>query len=68
MDTVRNKFVAAALVRVFQHTLVVGNVGVGKTMIIQSLLDGLPQARAASSTVVRYRFHKLVNTGLYTVL
>lgn len=42
VDTVRSKFVASALVRVQQHTLIVGNVGVGKTMIVQSLLEGLP--------------------------
>ena len=47
VDTVRNKYVAAALVRVFQHTLIVGNVGVGKTMIIQSLLDTLPSDRGS---------------------
>ncbi|MEW5313998.1 MAG: hypothetical protein WDW38_005527 [Sanguina aurantia] len=43
---VRMKYVGAALVRVLQNTLVVGNVGVGKTMIIQSLLDGLPADRS----------------------
>ena len=47
VDTVRNKFVAGALVKVFQHTLIVGNVGVGKTMIIQSLLDSLPADRGS---------------------
>jgi dynein heavy chain, axonemal len=47
VDTVRNKFVASSLVRVFQHTLVVGAVGVGKTMIINSLLESLPSDRAA---------------------
>ena len=46
VDTVRNKFVASALVKVFQHTLIVGNVGVGKTMIVQSLLDSLPADRS----------------------
>jgi Holliday junction resolvasome RuvABC ATP-dependent DNA helicase subunit len=35
IDTVRNSYVGSALVRHFAHTLVVGNVGVGKTMIIQ---------------------------------
>lgn len=45
VDTVRNKFVAAALVRAGQHTLLVGNVGVGKTMVVGALLEGLPQVR-----------------------
>lgn len=45
VDTVRNKYVASSLVKVFQHTLIVGNVGVGKTMIVQSLLDSLPGDR-----------------------
>ena len=47
VDTVRNKFVAQALVKVYQHTLIVGNVGVGKTMIVQSLLDSLPNDRGS---------------------
>ncbi|GFH10191.1 dynein-1, subspecies f, partial [Haematococcus lacustris] len=47
VDTVRNKFVASALVKVFQHTLIVGNVGVGKTMIVQSMLDSIPGDRTA---------------------
>ncbi|KAF5831208.1 dynein-1-beta heavy chain, flagellar inner arm I1 complex [Dunaliella salina] len=47
IDTVRNSFVASSLVRNFNHTLVVGNVGVGKTMIIQSMLDNLPSDRAS---------------------
>eukprot|EP00798_Chlamydomonas_sp_ICE-L_P021926 gene21926-28972_t len=47
VDTVRNKFVASALVRVFQHTLIVGNVGVGKTMIVNSLLESLGSDRSA---------------------
>lgn len=47
VDTVRTKFVAAALVKVFQHTLIVGNVGVGKTMVIQSLLESLPSDRGS---------------------
>lgn len=46
VDTVRNRFVANALVKVNQHTLVVGAVGVGKTMILQSLLEGLPADKA----------------------
>lgn len=43
---VRMKYIGASLVKVLQNTLVVGNVGVGKTMIIQSLLDGLPADRS----------------------
>lgn len=52
MDTVRNRFVVSALVRVFQHTLVVGSVGVGKTMIINSLLEGLPGGASTLSCVL----------------
>jgi len=42
VDTVRNKFIALALVNAGVHTMFVGNVGVGKTMIVQSVLEGLP--------------------------
>ncbi|KAG1668463.1 hypothetical protein FOA52_005236 [Chlamydomonas sp. UWO 241] len=52
VDTVRTKFVAQALVRVFQHTLIVGNVGVGKTMVVQSVLESLPSDR--SSMVINF--------------
>jgi dynein heavy chain, axonemal len=47
---VRNKFVASAFVRVNQHALIVGGVGVGKTMIANSVLEGLP-AEKASMTI-----------------
>jgi hypothetical protein len=47
VDTVRNKYVVSSLVRVFTHTLVVGNVGVGKTMAVQSLLESIPADRYA---------------------
>ncbi|WIA33430.1 hypothetical protein OEZ86_006562 [Tetradesmus obliquus] len=42
VDTTRNMFVAGSLVRSACHTLIVGAVGVGKTMTLQSMLDGLP--------------------------
>lgn len=42
VDTQRNKFVVGSLVRCGHHALVVGGVGVGKTMTLQSLLEGLP--------------------------
>ncbi len=51
VDTVRNRFVGGALVRVSQHTLIVGNVGVGKTMIVGSLLEGLPADRMSNMTI-----------------
>ena len=51
VDTVRNRFVAAAHVRVSQHTLLVGNVGVGKTMVVSALLEGLPGDRMSHMTV-----------------
>ena len=52
VDTVRLKFVASTYVKALQHTLVVGNVGVGKTMVIQSLLESLPSDK--SSMVINF--------------
>lgn len=46
VDTVRNTYVAGALVRNTCHTLVVGAVGVGKTMTIQGMLDAMPADRS----------------------
>jgi hypothetical protein len=46
VDTQRNKFVVGALVRGGHHALVVGGVGVGKTLTLQSLLEALPADRA----------------------
>lgn len=46
VDTTRNTFVAGALVRSSCHTLVVGAVGVGKTMTLQSMLDALPAGKS----------------------
>lgn len=45
-DTVRYRFLATALVRRGHHVLMTGNVGVGKTMIAQALLDELPEDRS----------------------
>ena len=45
VDTIRNKYVIGGLVAVGQHSLLTGNVGVGKTMIAQSVLDSLPDGR-----------------------
>ena len=42
VDTVRIKFIASSLVRTSVHTLLVGGVGVGKTMMASSVLEGLP--------------------------
>ncbi|CAG9464381.1 unnamed protein product [Pedinophyceae sp. YPF-701] len=47
IDTVRTQFVAGALVQDFKHVLVVGNVGVGKTMIVDGLLQSLPDDRTS---------------------
>jgi len=52
VDTVRNSFVGSTLVRNFTHTLIVGNVGVGKTMIVQSMLANLPSDRCAPVRVL----------------
>jgi len=47
VDTIRTKFVVSSLVNVYQHTVVVGSVGVGKTMVCNSLLgSNLPEGRA----------------------
>ena len=42
VDTARIKFIASSLVRASVHTLLVGGVGVGKTMMASSVLEGLP--------------------------
>jgi hypothetical protein len=52
VDTQRNKFIAGALVRNNMHTLLVGAVGVGKTMTLTSLLEGLPADK--SYTVINF--------------
>jgi hypothetical protein len=49
IDTLRNKFVVGALASAGHHALVFGGVGVGKTMTLQSLLEGLPADRAHCS-------------------
>lgn len=51
VDTVRNTYVAGALVRSHCHTLVVGGVGVGKTMALQSMLEGMPSNVWSSCTI-----------------
>eukprot|EP00762_Andalucia_godoyi_P004499 ANDGO_05184.mRNA.1 Dynein-1-beta heavy chain len=43
VDTVRNSFVSTALVRAGQFVLLVGNTGVGKTAIVQSILQSLDE-------------------------
>ena len=45
VDTVRSKFIASKFLSVYKHTLIVGNVGVGKTMVAQSVLEGLPETK-----------------------
>ena len=47
VDTVRIKFIASNLVREGVHTLLVGGVGVGKTMMASSVLEGLPNGYGA---------------------
>lgn len=49
VDTVRVKFIASSLVRGGVHTLLVGGVGVGKTMMASSVLEGLPNSYGAIS-------------------
>ena len=52
VDTLRTKTVALTLVGVRAHVLVVGNVGVGKTMVAQKCLEELPEGR--SSCVINF--------------
>jgi dynein heavy chain len=47
VDTLRSKTIALTLVGVHKHVLIVGNVGVGKTMVAQSCLDALPGGRSS---------------------
>ena len=47
VDTVRTRFVVNALIGGFNHTLIVGGVGVGKTMVAQSCLETLPEGRSS---------------------
>lgn len=49
VDTVRVKFIASSLVRGGVHTLLVGGVGVGKTMMASSVVEGLPSTYGAIS-------------------
>ncbi|GMH41208.1 hypothetical protein BSKO_09118 [Bryopsis sp. KO-2023] len=46
IDTIRNRFLVGGLVASNKHALMTGNVGVGKTMIIQSVLDSLPESQS----------------------
>ena len=46
VDTARTKFVVGALARAGHHALVIGAAGVGKTMTLASLLEGLPAGTA----------------------
>lgn len=51
MGTLRNKFVVGALVRAGHHALVTGGVGVGKTMTLASLLEGLAGEQRIYTTI-----------------
>ena len=47
IDTLRTKTVALTLIKVQKHCMLVGNVGVGKTMVAQSCLESLPSGRSS---------------------
>lgn len=47
VDTFRNRYLLSALIRNDHHCVLTGQVGVGKTMIAQSLLDELTGNRTA---------------------
>jgi dynein heavy chain len=51
VDTVRSTYLTSTLVRNHCHTLVVGGVGVGKTMTLKSMLETLPSNVWSSCTV-----------------
>lgn len=52
VDTVRSRFLLNGLVSSTKHALLIGNVGVGKTMIVQSVLENLPDSK--SSTTINF--------------
>lgn len=47
VDTVRSRYLLNGLVSSPKHALLIGNVGVGKTMIVQSVLDNLPDSKSS---------------------
>lgn len=47
VDTVRTRFIVSGLVRSGINTLLVGAVGVGKTMMANSVLEALPAGRTS---------------------
>jgi dynein heavy chain len=51
VDTVRSTYLTSTLVRSHCHTLVVGGVGVGKTVTLQSMLEALPGNVWSSCTI-----------------
>lgn len=51
VDTVRTTYLTNTLVRSQRHTLVVGGVGVGKTMTLQAMLEALPGNVWSSCTI-----------------
>ena len=52
VDTLRSKTIALTLSGIGRHVLIVGNVGVGKTMVAQSCLDHLPENK--SSMIINF--------------
>jgi len=47
VDTVRTEFILQQRVKTFRHALVFGNVGVGKTVVVNKLLSKLPESKTA---------------------
>ena len=47
VDTYRNRYLGGALVKHSHHVLFTGSVGVGKTMIMSSMLSDLPDGRTS---------------------
>ena len=45
VDTTRTKYIASSFVGVNKHTLITGNVGVGKTMVAAAVLESLPDSK-----------------------
>eukprot|EP00854_Cymbomonas_tetramitiformis_P005380 gene5380-6528_t len=46
VDTVRTKFVLQQRIKIFQHCMVTGGVGVGKTLVAMEVLSQLPESKS----------------------
>eukprot|EP00232_Nephroselmis_pyriformis_P029065 CAMPEP_0182867354 /NCGR_PEP_ID=MMETSP0034_2-20130328/8675_1 /TAXON_ID=156128 /ORGANISM="Nephroselmis pyriformis, Strain CCMP717" /LENGTH=4528 /DNA_ID=CAMNT_0024999703 /DNA_START=83 /DNA_END=13669 /DNA_ORIENTATION=- len=65
VDTIRTKIVVEGYVRDFKHVLVVGNVGVGKTLVINQVLASLEDGK--SSMVMNFSAQTSSNSTQDTI-